>query len=471
MAEKKSNQTSQIAIRNEHSDELVTDNKTKPNTSSDQLSPTYNLKAVVNETGLKPDTLRAWERRYGLPSPKRTAGGHRLYSQRDVSLLKWLINRQEEGLSISRAVGLWNQIESDGRNPLSEHQIKQLQPSVPVTIHNNPGDNITALRLSWIDACLNFDERQAESILAEAFSLFPIETVCFSLLQKGLSEIGIGWYEGRVTVQQEHFASALATRRLDTMVASTPAPTRNGRILVACPEGEIHTFSMQLITLLLRRNGWDVIYLGANVPTERLKPTLHQAKPHLVILASQTLYTASKMLEMAKLLQEERIVTAYGGAVFNHIPALTNLMPGYFLGEQIKDVPQMVEQLLTNPPPMPVYSQASETYRMAMEHFLDRQALIEARLWEHMKDMPHQKYLKNANRELGQNVVAALTFGNIDLMHSNLEWVRGLLANYHYKMPDAILKTYIQKYSLAACEHLDDRGSVLKDWLQRFDAD
>ena len=54
-------------------------------------SATYNLKAVVQETNLKPDTLRAWERRYGLPNPERTAGGHRLYSQRDIDTLKWLI--------------------------------------------------------------------------------------------------------------------------------------------------------------------------------------------------------------------------------------------------------------------------------------------------------------------------------------------------------------------------------------------
>ncbi len=61
-------------------------------------TPIYNLKAVVQETGLKPDTLRAWERRYGsLPEPNRTGGGHRLYSQQDINTLKWLLARQDEG--------------------------------------------------------------------------------------------------------------------------------------------------------------------------------------------------------------------------------------------------------------------------------------------------------------------------------------------------------------------------------------
>ena len=72
--------------------------------------PIYNLKVVVRETGLKPDTLRAWERRYNLPNPQRTNGGHRLYSQHDIEILKWLIDRQSEGMTISRAVALWQEL-------------------------------------------------------------------------------------------------------------------------------------------------------------------------------------------------------------------------------------------------------------------------------------------------------------------------------------------------------------------------
>ena len=71
-------------------------------------TPAFNLKVVLKETGLGADTLRAWERRYGLPAPNRSAGGHRLYSQRDIETIKWLMKRQAEGLSISRAVDMWN---------------------------------------------------------------------------------------------------------------------------------------------------------------------------------------------------------------------------------------------------------------------------------------------------------------------------------------------------------------------------
>ena len=84
-------------------------------------SPAYNLKVVLKETGLKADVLRAWERRYNLPQPQRTPGGHRLYSEYDIEIVKWLRTRQAEGLSISRAVELWKETIAAGNDPLVDY--------------------------------------------------------------------------------------------------------------------------------------------------------------------------------------------------------------------------------------------------------------------------------------------------------------------------------------------------------------
>ncbi len=65
--------------------------------------PIYNAKAVTRQTGVTPATLRAWERRYGVLLPDRTAGGHRLYSARDIAAIKWLRQQIEQGMTISRA--------------------------------------------------------------------------------------------------------------------------------------------------------------------------------------------------------------------------------------------------------------------------------------------------------------------------------------------------------------------------------
>jgi len=224
-------------------------------------TPSFNLKVVVRETGVKPDALRAWERRYGLPQPQRTSGGHRLYSQRDIDTLKWLTARQDEGLSISRAVKLWRQIEAEGKDPLQASPLQADVSSVaeiPAPISNLSVDsNIAQLRNTWLAACLAFDEQKAENILAQAFAMYPPEVVCIELLQKGLSEIGQKWYQGEAIVQQEHFAASLAMRRLDALIAAAPPPTQSEHILVGCPPEEEHDLIILMLTLFLKRRGWQ----------------------------------------------------------------------------------------------------------------------------------------------------------------------------------------------------------------------
>ncbi|HQV64387.1 MAG TPA: MerR family transcriptional regulator, partial [Anaerolineales bacterium] len=205
-------------------------------------NPAFNLKAVLQETNIAADTLRAWERRYGLPMPERTEGGHRLYSQYDIETIKWLLARQTEGLSISRAVDLWNEKIASKIDPLAGFAPSTLT-SLQTTpaIYTSPDTNLDSLRAQWIQACLSFSETNAEQILNQAFSMFPVEAVCMEVLQKGLSEFGGLWYTNRASVQQEHFASGLAMRRLDSLLGGSPAPTRNQTVLVGCPSNEWHT--------------------------------------------------------------------------------------------------------------------------------------------------------------------------------------------------------------------------------------
>ena len=94
--------------------------------------PRYNLSFVLKETGLKADTLRAWERRYSLPAPQRTEGGHRLFSEYDIETIKWLIARQEEGVSIRLAVDLWRETVRRGQDPLDPSLTDQYDPAISI---------------------------------------------------------------------------------------------------------------------------------------------------------------------------------------------------------------------------------------------------------------------------------------------------------------------------------------------------
>lgn len=427
--------------------------------------PYFNLKVVIKQTGLKPDTLRAWERRYDLPQPRRSSGGHRLYSQHDIETIQWLIARQRDGLSIKRAVDLWRQIAAEGQDPLETPA--PLAPEEPSTPAWAEGATMVALRESWISACLAYDEQVAEQVLAQAFALYSPETVSLELLQNAMAEIGSSWYRGQVTVQQEHFCSALAIRRLETLIVGAPTPTRPGRILAACPPLEEHIFGLLLLTFLLRRRGWSVIYLGANVPVERLETALAMADPQLVIMAAQQLHTAATLRQSADLLRQEGVPLAYGGRIFNLLPALRDRVPGHFLGERIDLAVQTVEARISAPRPLPPVEAISEAYLTARQHFGERRGQIEMHMGQ-LQDGSRiaPLHLAMVNRELALNTDAALALGDMGFAGVDIEWVAGLLGNN--QIPVETLRSYLSTYYEAAKIQLDQRGQPVLDWLARL---
>ncbi len=429
-------------------------------------APAFNLKAVVRETGLKPDTIRAWERRYGVPKPRRTSGGHRLYSQRDIDLLKWMNARQHEGLSISRIVDLWKSLEAEGKDPLQVTSHTLLRQTVPL------GDigELANLRQDWIQAGLNFDEPRAEQTLSQAFALFPLNVVVLEVLLRGLAEIGEGWYRGEVAVQQEHFASALAVRRLQTLIAASPMPTRAERIVLACPPGEQHTVSLLTINLFLRRQGWEVIDLGANVPLERLESVVTSLRPQLLIASAQHLLSAQTLQTMAQMLARMHLPLAFGGSIFNRLPALQRHIAGHFLGEDLSGVTGAVQEILHRPSLLPDVIETPRDYVSALENYRERLPAIEADVLSSLAPRARELIQQvDANGYLAQYLGAALALGDINFLDSDLSWIRGWLAAQPLpdRVPDRALQDFLQAYLAAAQKHLDRRGAIIVEWLQQ----
>lgn len=425
--------------------------------------PAFNLKAVLRETGLAADTLRAWERRYGLPMPQRTEGGHRLYSQYDIETIKWLTTRQSEGLSISRAVDLWNEIVATGADPLTPSTAADLGITTPQALETN----MNALRAEWIAACLNFNEIMAEQALNKAFAMFPVEDVCFEVLQKGMSEIGDLWYSNQASVQQEHFASGLAMRRLDALLSAAPPPTRSQTVLVGCPPGEWHTFTPLLVSLLLRRRGFNVIYLGANVPSERFAETATKVKANLVILAVQTLVSAASLQSTLLALSDQDIPVAFGGRNFNIRPSMIEYIPGYFLGTTIEDSIQEVERLLQSNIKAKPAKIASPEHLAALREFNANRTLIESSLKKYLQPLSvNQEELNNGIYFLGNNIAAALQLGDMEHISEEMDWLRGLLKAYNQTGPK--LSQFMESYSIALEEQIDSQDNPIKTWLKTY---
>jgi DNA-binding transcriptional MerR regulator/methylmalonyl-CoA mutase cobalamin-binding subunit len=432
---------------------------------------TYNLGVVVNETGINPDTLRAWERRYGVPSPGRTEGGHRLYSERDIDTVKWLLERQDEGMRIGRAVELWETIKETGRDPLLERPLKSaptraFQPSYQT--RPLAGSSLDEIQENWLEAALAFEEDRADQIIVQALALYPLELVCVEVLQRSLAQVGVLWHENEINPHQEHFVSSLAIRRIDALIAASPTPTRSERIVVGAPTQEQHVFSSLVTTLFLRRRGYDVVYLGANVPVAEFERSIKVIEPDLVILTAMRLDTAASLLDMSDFLRGQEVLFAFGGWIFTQIPDLHQQVPGVYLGQDFLTLPAKVQDLLSRGGEILQDASQDPPYQALLEALEARELLVKNAVLEAYaeKNIP-QNYVRLANTHFTNSMQAALKLGEIQYMDHELQWLKGLLKKRGFT--DEEYRKYMRIYHQSLQAVMD--GNLLEpldDWFESY---
>ncbi|MEN9935533.1 MAG: hypothetical protein RLZZ387_2112 [Chloroflexota bacterium] len=304
-----------------------------PSLANLSTAPIFNTKAVARETGVPPDTFRAWERRYGVPRPQRTPGGHRLYSERDMAIIRWLRDRTNEGMNISHAVMLLTSVMEETPQPAGNGEARALERMV---------EEMAA-------ALIAFDAATGERIISEAFSIYPFETVLLELVQPTMVEIGERWHRGEINVASEHYATEFVRRKLASLLNVFENNTSRETIVVGCAPQELHDLGVLFASLFLVRRGWHVVYLGPQVPLPDLLETVQKVKPELVCLSASTIETAILMQEVARALQQRfpNVRFGYGGRIFNVNPEFTQTMPGMFLGQDARDLVDNVSTLLS----------------------------------------------------------------------------------------------------------------------------
>ncbi|KFZ43888.1 MerR family transcriptional regulator [Anoxybacillus flavithermus] len=225
----------------------------------------YNVKAVSNMLGIQPGTLRAWERRYQIIAPPRNEAGHRLYTEQQVQILKWLVDKVNQGFTISQAISLLEQRPSEA--------------------HIQAEDHVTTLRERLLQALLSFEEWTAHELLNEAFSLYTVEKVALDILSPLLVRIGDLWGNGKITSAHEHFASAFLRSRLGMAFSMIPVNRLLPKTISVCGPNEWHELGLLIFTLYLRRRGYETIYLGASIQQQDLSIIIQEVKPSYVFLS------------------------------------------------------------------------------------------------------------------------------------------------------------------------------------------
>ncbi len=147
---------------------------------------------------------------------------------------------------VSASAGQWN----CGKRRLKKGLIRSrvFHPAAAARVpawHFTAVASLDLLRQEWLDAVLAFDGAAADRVIRVAFGIYPVEMVCTEILQVNLSRIGEDWYHEKTTVQQEHFASAVAARRLEILIAAAPSPTPPADHLDRLPAGRTaHIFGL-----------------------------------------------------------------------------------------------------------------------------------------------------------------------------------------------------------------------------------
>ena len=200
-----------------------------------------NIAALAKRTGVAPDTLRKWEQRYGVLRPRRTAGGQRRYDESDVARVEWLRARLAEGWRIGEAAALLGEGDAPG----------------------SPAE----LRGAILEAVADADGERIGRLLDHAFALLDLEETLVEVVHPVLEDVGRGWADERLSVAQEHLVTAAIRARLERLLADARGGVR-GVAVLACAPGERHELGLLMLAVLLRADGWQVAYLGADTPLE-----------------------------------------------------------------------------------------------------------------------------------------------------------------------------------------------------------
>jgi DNA-binding transcriptional MerR regulator len=303
--------------------------------------PVYNIKAVARLIGLLPVTLRAWERRYGLPLPHRGDQGYRLYSEYDLRTLRWVKTQMEAGLSISRAVTYLNELRSKGKDPA----IDLIEESLPTSVSTQ------ALAAQFRRTLEMFNDFAAGETLRRAFTIYSVDSVLLEIIQPTLVELGEAWHRGDLPIAVEYFATQFCMQHLNSMVASAASPIREGVIVAACAPGEVHQIGLLSLVVMLRWRGLDVKYLGPDLKLDRMAEALAPISPK-ILLFTATLQTAAENLSGLDVLLEQfpnpKPLVILGGQAFDHF-RLPESIPAIYLNASPTITAATIEKLMLEP--------------------------------------------------------------------------------------------------------------------------
>lgn len=227
--------------------------------------PRHPIAIVAERTGLSRDLLRVWERRYAAVRPTRSDSGQRLYSDADIARLKLLASASNAGRNIGQIAGL----PTSALARLVEEDLAQSAAREPVTDAPLPDrtDTVIPRALDYVRA---LDARGLEDLLRGSAAVLGVPVFLDRVASPILREVGERWHGGRLSIAEEHFASATVGDVVTELMRSIARNNGAPRVLVATLAGDRHIIGAALAGAAAAAEGWNVIYLGADLPAREI---------------------------------------------------------------------------------------------------------------------------------------------------------------------------------------------------------
>jgi methanogenic corrinoid protein MtbC1 len=266
---------------------------------------------VAERTGLTPDVIRVWERRYGVVEPRRSPGGQRIYSDADVERLSLLHRATRGGHGISHVASL--------SKPKLEQLVRDIEsvdttPFAPPATGSDPR-SIVARAIGFTDT---LDPAALESLLRSAVIRYGILAFLDAIAAPFLRTVGDQWHARKFTIAQEHLATAVVQRVVTDTAPLLTSGELNPVIVIATLPGERHANGALMTAAISASEGWRVIYLGADLPTSEIATAAVRTRARAVaisMIANENAARASAELrELARTIPDETRILVGGAA-------------------------------------------------------------------------------------------------------------------------------------------------------------
>lgn len=232
----------------------------------------YPIRTVSNLTGVNSVTLRAWERRYNLIRPQRTAKGHRLYTQDDVDRINRVVTLLNQGISIGQV------------KPLVDETL----PTPAELDQPQQADEWQRYRTRMLNAIERFDEAALDSAYNDALSLYPVDLVIRNLATPLLQHLGADWKAHPAGVAEEHFFSVYLRNKIGARINHLNSRGAGSLLLISCLPGEYHEIGMLFFALAAVSHGYRTLVLGANLPLDQIPHVLAIRSCDAIVLSGST---------------------------------------------------------------------------------------------------------------------------------------------------------------------------------------